>query len=380
MKVLAPLYAKLSGRYRVTVLALTSAGAYMRNQGIPSIGFRDFDFTNSAKIQSYGQALAADIPHNDLVSREETVAYLGASFFDLVDQLGDEVSAYECYRHRGRAAFLPVASLKRIIAKLRADLVITTNAPRAERAALVAAREAGLLTLCVNDNLWVDSGAVDIANQDLADRICVLNSAVKDQIVSKTGVSHEVVKVTGTPVFDSVKKTAWVPGDSSIPRVLLADCDIPNTLSGYKNLIPDVDQLTRIELNRLAEKGLIDVFFRPHPHQLYNYTDFRASKISPKNESLHQRLANTDVVVTAISTVGVEGKAMGLGLVSLEKTVYTTVQSYARIGLSTGIVKPQCLESAIFREMGGVGSSEPLYEGDAAANIFHVIESLFVDA
>ncbi|GKW49734.1 hypothetical protein [Halomonas sp. NCCP-2165] len=376
MKVLAPLYAELSLRYRVTVLALTSAGSYMREQGIPSLGFRDFAFTRSSDIQAYGQQLAVDVPENGVVPREETVAYLGSSFFDLVNQLKDEGEAYELYRKKGRAAFLPVASLRKIIDELHVDAVITTNAPRAERAALIVAKELCLPSVCVNDNLWIRGGVSDVADFGLADRICVLNDFVKGELLSKTCVDVDVVKVTGSPVFDPLKLARWIPNDLGVPRVLLADCELPekHPYLDLRNAVQGIECAIRDELNRLASEGVVDVYFRPHPSQEYDYSAYPFCKLSDPKESLIDRLSRTDVVVTAISTVGVEGKAMGLGLVSIEKTVFSTLESYEKIGMSTGVVHPEQLRGAIFKEFEKDRELDFLYKGRALKNVISVVE------
>lgn len=379
MKVLAPLYAELAERYRVTVLALTSAGAYMRKLGIPSLGFKDFAFTGSYEIQAYGQRLAADIPDNGVVPREETVAYLGASFIDLVNQLGDECAAYEQYLEKGRAAFLPVASLRKMIDELHVDAVVTTNAPRAERAALIVARTLNLPTICVNDNLWLRGGIADVAENQLADRICVLSESVRQELILKTSVDPDVVVVTGTPVFDAIKKTPRVRSESNIPRVLLADCDLPDVhpYLDLRSIVPGIGEAVRAELNRLSAAGVVDVWFRPHPSQIYDYSAYSACHVSEPHENLHERLARTDIVVTAISTVGIEGRAMGLGLVSIEDTVWSALESYEVAGYSTGIRNPDHLMSAIMKEYTSLREETPkLYKGFASNNIALVIEDL----
>lgn len=380
MKVLAPLYSELVRRYRVTILALTSAGPYMREQGIPSLGFSDFAFTRSADIQAYGHQLATDIPENGPVSREETVAYLGASFCDLVYQLGSEQAAFERYREKGRAAFLPVKSLRRMIKELKVDAVVTTNAPRAERAALIAAKAEGVPTVCINDNLWIRNGLNEIAERGLADRICVLTSGVRKRLLEETGIDGKNVIVTGTPVFDQVKERKRVCGGGNKPRVLLADQVLPTT-HPFLDITSErsgVDEGVRRELDLLASRGDIEAYLRPHPNQIYNYEAFRSCSVSSSRESLHERLSKTDVVVTAISTVGIEGKAMGLGLVSIEDTVFSTRESYERCELSTGIREPSELGPAIFEEFSKVRSAyhEALYEGVASKNIISVLEEL----
>ena len=380
MKVIAPLYTELSNNYRVTVLALTSAGTYMRDQGIPSLGFHDFSFTRSPEIQEYGSDLASDIPENSVVSREETIAYLGASLFDLINDLGCEEAAYNRYRIQGRGAFLPVASLQKIIAELKADGVVTTNAPRAERAALIAAKSLGLPSLCINDNLWITGGVLDVARENLADKICVLTNDVRERLINEAGVDGDKIIVTGSPVFDRLKKYKRKSSSNKKPRVLLADQVLPyqHPFLDIKSVCHGIDEKVRVVLNSLASNGIIDVFFRPHPSQEYNYTEFNSCSLSPKSEDLHERLSMTDIVITAISTVGIEGKAMGLGLVSIEDTVFSTQESYEKLGLSTGIRKAEELESAIFNEYAKLSekSENELYQGISTINIRSVLDRL----
>jgi hypothetical protein len=69
---------------------------------------------------------------------QETVAYLGLSMADLIADVGPE-EAELAYRQFGRQAFLPVRTLDRILRQVAPDLVVCTNSPRAERAAVLAA-------------------------------------------------------------------------------------------------------------------------------------------------------------------------------------------------------------------------------------------------
>ena len=130
-------------------------------------------------------------------------------------------------------------------------------------------------------------------------------------------------------------------------------------------------------MNRLSAAGVVDVWFRPHPSQIYDYSAYSACHVSEPHENLHERLARTDIVVTAISTVGIEGRAMGLGLVSIEDTVWSALESYEVAGYSTGIRNPDHLMSAIMKEYTSLREETPkLYKGFASNNIALVIEDL----
>jgi hypothetical protein len=378
MKVIAPLYEPLSRRYDIEVLALTVAKNYMLENGIPAIGFSSFDFLKTEDILHAGKLLADNIPGSSNVDPIETQVYLGASFNDLVDEIGLE-AASDRYKLMGRAAFLPVRTLEKIIRHLNVDLVITTNAPRAEKAALIASRALDVDNLCINDNLWLVSG-IDAFKKGLVDHLCVISQGVKDSVMEQTDMQADTIHVTGTPVFDSLKKIKR-SRMHSIPRVLLADCDLPVTDPFSPGIVcknPNYAQEVRFELNKLASKGAIELIFRPHPNQVNDYVNYPYALVSHSHESLHDLLKGIDIVVTDTSTVGLEAKVMGLGLVSLENTVYSTIESYARAGLSTGIEDPVNLEVAIFKEFSELKNpttkQHELYSGLAVNNISSLVD------
>ncbi|MCV5919735.1 hypothetical protein OFN60_40530, partial [Escherichia coli] len=67
-----------------------------------------------------------------------------------------------------------------------------------------AAKKCGVPTLCINDGLWIEgglSGVLDIANDELADIICVLSSEVKSNLEASRKSRSARIVATGTPVF-----------------------------------------------------------------------------------------------------------------------------------------------------------------------------------
>lgn len=385
VKVIAPLYSNLKEDFKVTVLALTAAGPYLRDRSIPYVGISSFDFLMSEDVLRYGNELAAGVERDSVVSRDESVAYLGRSFLELVESLGSEEAAYAKYKLEGRSCFLPVQALRQIIQFCKADIVVTTNSPRAERASLIAAKELCIPAVCINDNLWISGGVVQVAKGCLADKICVLSSGVKDRLIEESGIPSESVVVTGTPVFDPLKnyhaRRLLDRKQGRKVKVLFADGDLPEVHANYAgitNINPKINQSVRESLNNLSRHGLIDAYLRPHPNQSIDYSEYSDCIVSNKEQDLHELLLDIDVVVTAISTVGIEAKVMGLGLVSLENTIYTTRESYARLGMSTGIENALELPEAIQREYSKLSQNQTpsvVYEGSAVGNISEVIKS-----
>ncbi|WP_157517770.1 hypothetical protein [Moritella sp. PE36] len=381
MKIIAPLYHHLKNEYDITVLALTIAQPFMSKSGIPYVGFNDFECIKTNESITFGRELVKNIPNDNVVSIAESISYLGASFSDLVTELGCVKLAHEKFIEEGRACLLPTRSLTKIIKQLDIDLVVTTNSPRAERAALIAAKALQIPSICINDNLGFFGGLLDIVENNLATKICVLSETLKGIVLNHSNLSSTDVVVTGSPVFDSLKEQCRTNFSTAKPKVLLADDDLPKTHLRFKGVIAqneNIDIEVREELNRLAKEGKIEVVFRPHPNRVYNYDAYEYCEISKPVEDLNAVLAKVDLVVTANSTVGLEGKCLGLGLVSIEKTVYSTLESYAGYGLATGIIEASELWGAIKIEYSKLndGRSVELYNGKAVDNIARVIKEL----
>lgn len=383
VKIVAPLYSALKSQYDITILALTTAGHYFEKQNIPFIRMSDFEELLNDKVLKYGEKLIDKSSSNAIVPLKESIAYHGLSFSDLVDDLNSEVLAQKKFDKYGRACFLPVTTLSYIIRELRPDLVIATNSPRAERAALIASKDMSIPNICINDNIWIEGGARQVAELNCIDLLCVLSKEVKASLLKATSFPEEKIVITGTPVFDNLKllKNEIVLIDkikNTKKVILLADCDLPKYNSLYPGVSGDETLGNRIrsELDRLAKKNDWKVIFRPHPSQSYNYGKYKNISIS-KSEELHKLLLTVDVVITAISTVGLEGKALGKGLVSIEGSIYRAAGSYAKLGLSVGITDESQLEEAIKKEMNNSKNhKEELFKGSAIENISKCIIQL----
>jgi hypothetical protein len=380
VKIIAPLYQSLKDSYDITILALTVAGNYLDKLDIPFVRMSDFDDLLTCEVLNLGKQFVGKSTDSSIVPLKETVAYHGLSFLDLIDTEGSETLAHKKYEKIGRASFLPVNTMSKILQIIQPDLVLATNSPRAERAAFIAANNAGIPSICINDNVWIEGGARQIAELGCVDLLCVLSQEVKNELVEKTNFDESNIIVTGTPVFDklkSLKKSIKIANTQKV--ILLADCDLPKTSPLYQGITADplLGGRIRSELNRLAEKNHWKIIFRPHPTQQYNYSPYPNITESNKNEDLHELLATVDVVITAISTVGLEGKVIGKGLVSIEGSVYRKAGSYSQLGFSTGIFEQKDLEDAIIKEFNSAcNMNNELYEGCSIRNITNCIRGL----
>jgi hypothetical protein len=377
--IIEPLYQKLKHEYDITILALTVAAPYLDNKAVPYVTFKDFASLFSPSVREFGEALLMGIEQGAGIEYEDSLYYMGCSYFDLVQELGEQ-RAKERYQKMGRAAFFPEPSLERILNEVQPDVVVATNSVRAERASLSAASKLGIPTLCINDGIWITSGlsgVLDIANSGIADTICVLSHEVKRNLELARYNLHSKVVASGTPVFDSLKHRERRKSDARV-TIFYADCHLPESSPQYPGFSgdPTFAESVRYELDSLAERYNWHVIFRMHPNQEVDYSPFKNVTVSERYDSLHEGLAQSDLVVTNISTVGIEGKAFGLGLVSLEGTVYNQYNSFYEAGLSTPIYKASELFEAINAELEKRQDQSPLYDGLAVENIAVEIKKL----
>lgn len=366
------------GNADVRVLALTTAGAVARGSGVPTLGFADLARPEDAAALTLGRRLAADLPAGP-VPAEESHAYLGLSYAELRARLGEQ-GARGRYRERGRAAFLPTPVLRRWFADWRPDLVVTTNSPRAERAALIAARELGIPSVCLLDLFGIQDRDV-LARPGYGDRLCVLSPAVRDAMVEAGRPGQEVV-VTGNPAFDRIdseenrragaqlrKRRGWGPA----PVVLWATQPLTSAADRAERARAEASLAT------LAEAGRWRVVVRPHPSEPPSgVADVTGAEPSPQSEPLHALLHAVDLVVTVASTVGLEAAIAGTPVLQLTGTSLARNAPLAELGMAYPVPHGESLVDAIHAAEGAGPPPEAssLSRSDATDRVLAVIAEL----
>lgn len=372
-----------------TFLALTTAQTVLDRTGIPSIGFRDLPEAMEPEAKRWGQALAGGLQPSGLVTPSETIAYLGASFRDLVAEHG-EAEARRRYAEAGRHAFLPVATMRRVIARLAPDLVIATNSPRAERAAIMAAGQLGIPSVCAVD-LFALQEVQWIGQTGYATRVCVINETVRGMFLS-LGRKPEEVVVTGNPAFERLntpesklageqlrRDRGWADGRKV---VLWASQIEPErhpfaTLEGDPTLPRRVERVLR---DFVAADPNLRLVVRYHPSERIDFVPEPRVDFSPVSESITTLLHAVDIVVVTASTVGLEAAIAGRPVVSVDTSVFTPDTKYADIGVSYGVTRLEDLGSAIYEAIRGARPSftHGQLGKSATQEILRVIDSLLV--
>ena len=168
----------------IRVMALTTAFNAARAAGEKPLGFRDFTMLPGGKrALAYGERLLAltGIGHTS-VTREESLAYLGFNFLEWVERDGEE-AAWALWEQEGRNAFLPVSFFRAVLRHLLVDVVITTNSPRSEQAAIEAAVELGIPCLTMVD-LFSLQGDPFLRRAVQADCLTVLCEATRENLIA----------------------------------------------------------------------------------------------------------------------------------------------------------------------------------------------------
>ena len=344
IKMLIPVAQALaaSGLAHPVVLALTTAAPAARAAGLNVVQFKDLLTPGDAPALAHGRRLMADL--STLVAdAEETAAYLGLSFADLVADLG-LAQAESRFLDKGRQAFLPVATLTRILKKIKPDLLVATNSPRAERAAILAAGQLGIPSVCVVDLFAIDE-VQWIGDARYADRVCVLNDSVR-QFMIASGRRLEQIVVTGNPGFDALNDVAAIAKGQQLraargwadKRVVLWPKQVEPAVHPFDGRIGNpglpaqaLGQLMDWILSR--QDVVLCIRARAGEHVPVIPVDSRIV-LTGQDWPLAPLLHAADMVVTLSSTVGLEGHLAGCRLVQVLGSVFDAAMPLASYGIA----------------------------------------------
>lgn len=341
----------------VQILGLTTAGHRLAAEGLPAIGFADLqrDF-GSARSFELGQSLVGDVSHPQ-IPLAESIAYMGLSYEELEEQFGQAAAENE-YRTKGRGAFFPLRTMKRWLERQSPDVFIATTSPRAERAGLVAARELGIPAVAIVDfhrppTPWL------LAPESCGDRLCVFSRDSHDFFTAH-GRDESDIQVTGNPAFDTLANPVYREqalqlgeqrGWSNSQLKILWASQVEPAVHPITGELGDPSLPAKIEqalLEMLLRHPNWQLIIRPHPsegRQLLNLP--RQVHWSTQREPLHALLYAVDVVVTTMSTVGLEAALAGKPVISVDLSVMRPELPLSDMKVSRGVRDWVALEQAL---------------------------------
>ena len=217
-----PIYKKCKKNgFNADLIALTGAKLVTESQNIKSLGFIDFvEEKEREKFRKFGEKIINEnYDQNSGIDREESIYYLGINWSENLERYGEEKTKL-LYKKIKRHSFLPIKFFEKIIQKNNYKLVITTNSPKSERAALIAANRLNIKSIRLEDLFFEDHLQLEI-NEKLGNdfsssigkykstpsKIFVMCQLTKDmyKLKKKTlllGTKESDVIVTGQPILD----------------------------------------------------------------------------------------------------------------------------------------------------------------------------------
>ncbi len=326
-------------------LALTTAAPLVRKSGLAMLGFRDFLAPGDTRAREKGEALAAQLAVQ-ATDREESIAYLGLSYTEMEDRLG-HAQAAERYGRYGRQAFLPLGILERVLRQHRPALVVATNSPRAEQAAIETAGALGIASVCLVDLFGIWERDL-LAQPGYATALCVLNEGVRRNLVD-AGRPSKDIHVTGNPAFDTIHDPATKAlgrrardelGWNDLHVLLYASSPEPASIPGIEaGGDPAFPRVIERELVRLVSANLaLALWIRRHPSEAVA-TGFDAGqpriRHSPPDMPLHACIHASDEVIVTVSTVGVEASLAGRPVTQVRGSILDHLSPYVAMGVAT---------------------------------------------
>ena len=353
--------------FEVHVLGLTAAQTILQREGVPFLGFRDLwaDEPFDQLARSWGDKLTSGWTSGEVLL-EESLAYMGMSYADLVLTHGEEGAA-QAYESEGRAAFLPRTAVGRWMDRVQPDLVVATNSPRGEMAALLLAGERGLPSLCVNDMFAVGEIAW-LARPGYGSRICIFHEYVRQVLVDHRRPSEEIV-VTGNPAFAGLDDDEAKAHGQQIRQEL--DWNLPILLyaaqSGEPGNEAALDEVLA-ELEQIAQrKPDWLILVRPHPNKAFTIPETPNFRISPSSVPLAGAIQAADAVIVMSSTVGLQAMMAGIPLVQIKTSSYLPATPYAAMGYAVGVESVAGLESGIQTALDSPPRESPFQASEGAA-------------
>lgn len=362
----------------------------------PTLGYKDFlHLVDAGAARRWGERLSEGNTSPD-VPADETIAYLGINYLDLIAQHG-EAGAAERYREQGRYGFRPLHFMRRVIEALQPDAVVATNSPRSERAALDVAQAAGIPSIGMVDLFGLDSDTY-VLHEPRPGWTCVISEVVRQRLIAR-GFAAGGVVVTGNPAFDGLfsaynheqaQRFLAERGWQDLKPILFAGHWEPQahpaTPVPVGQALPRaIEAVLREQVRQREDLALI---VRYHPSDWTQYPRLpdepRIHFSEPPREPIHPLILASQAVVVQTSTVGLESAVGGKPVISVENSPAAHVWfSLAQQGVTTPAATPAHLPGVLDAVLAGRGAaSDPSYrsDGQAATRVARVVRNALESA
>ncbi len=344
-RMVIPVAQELESRgLKTCVFAMTLAIPPVRDSGLSWFSYSNLPQAQGPQVQAKGKELAKGFATDGPVRIEETIAYMGLNYRDLELTYGVE-AAEAIYAESGRFKFHPYHAMVEMLELIRPKVVVATNSPRSERAAIEAAGHLDIPALCMIDMFAIQSKEW-IKDPGYGTKVSVLNEWVRDMLIDN-GRPAEDIHVTGNPAFDQLQSDevrakgramragrGW--GQDGRTTILYASAPEPPT-DPYTGEPADAELPLKVE-NHLkaivASNDALELVIRRHPSE--DQTVSLAPRVyqSTMTDDIDVLLHAVDIVIVTCSTVGFQGYIAGRDVLSVECSVVSPNAPYGAFGIS----------------------------------------------
>lgn len=307
VKIIEKLYEKLKKNetYEVTILAFTSAKNYLEDKKIKVKSLYDYEFKTKLLYK-----LIPSYKKNEFISKEEHVLYNSLSIQELLEKYSEDITN-ELIKNYGKRVYLPVKTMKKVLQIEQPDLLITTNAPRMERAALIAARELGIVSVSIEDlfgEISIEDKKIDnylggdIYSKTYGDYVFVMNKYAKEKLILN-GVQGKKIYITGNPNFEKSLSHKLSIENRKRNKVLYLSQQTNNFKMIFEKLL---------KISQKSEQ--LNFTIKLHPNQKIELNN----KNIKEEYELEKAIADTDLIITEYSSAGLEGLVQGKKLIVIQ--------------------------------------------------------------
>ena len=338
VSMMTPIFKKLTldNKVEVVALALSTAKNYFTRHDVPYKTLANYKKKIvDEKSEYFGEILAKRWHmEGSGLTYAESVLYLGVSMRDLVREVG-EAEAFRLLEEKGRQCFLPICTMEQVINEEKPDLIITTNAPRMERAATIVGNNKGIPTINLHDDLGFKKRDYILS----ADKISVMSEITKGNLLDQGHDSSKII-INGQPAFDIIQDEL-INFDSEKIRKENGIGDLPclvlgTSMVGEKGKIMDITPLVCDAIEDLDKK--FQLLIKPHPSKDVDaYKDFAAARscnpIVLSDINIRELLFISEALITFHSTIMIESVLIGKPLISVNITGEPNPVPYLKWGL-----------------------------------------------
>ena len=303
---------------KIVILALTKAQEFLEEKKVEYMTLKKYNkIIGDANYINLGKKIIRKLGENYV--DEESILYYFHGTIDLIKEFGEN-KVIEGYKKFGRRVFLPLSFIEKVIEYEKPDLVLTTNSPRTEKAALIVANKKGIPTISIEDLLGVFNKEnkkiekffnSELYKESFGNTICVLSEIAKKNIEKRTKGN---VFISGNPNFDTI----FEHNQSNYFS------DTSKTLCYLSQSTEDNLKIFKILLESLETKIIDRLIIKLHPNEKkekYYKLNSKYNNIAEFEENLYLAILKSDIVLTEYSTAGIEAILLGKHVISKKNNI-----------------------------------------------------------